>query len=73
MAVRVRVRLRSGDREVVTSAVINTGFETDTPDIAIPTPLARLLGLWPPRDGELVSLETGGGDTEAYLLGSAWR
>ncbi|ADN49698.1 hypothetical protein [Vulcanisaeta distributa] len=71
MAVRVRVRLRSGSRDVVTSAVINTGFETDTPNIAIPTPLARMLGLWPLSGGELISLETGGGETEAYLVNNA--
>ncbi len=71
MAMRVRVRLRSGSRDVVTSAVINTGFKTDTPNIAIPTPLARMLGLWPLSGGELISLETGGGETEAYLVNNA--
>ncbi len=39
MAVRVRVRLRRGTIEVATTALINSGFETDTPDIAIPIKL----------------------------------
>jgi hypothetical protein len=71
MAVRVRVRLRSDSREVATSVLVNTGFETDTPDVALPLTLAKALGLWPPRGGELISLETGGGDAEAYFIENA--
>ena len=45
MACRVRVRLRRDDRTIETSAILNSGFETDSPDIIIPVELAKRLGL----------------------------
>ena len=35
MAVRVRVLIKVSNREVYTSALLNSGFETEEPDIAI--------------------------------------
>ncbi|MGC8570356.1 MAG: hypothetical protein ACP5L1_03400 [Caldivirga sp.] len=68
MAARVRIRLRSGSNEVESSALLNSGFETDSPDVAVPVRVARALGLWPPsRMGELITLDTGG-EAEAYLF-----
>jgi len=49
MAVRVKIRLRAGSREVATSALVNTGFESPVPDVAVPTAVAKALGLWPPQ------------------------
>jgi len=49
MACRVRVRLIKGDKAVQTSALVNSDFETDAPDIVIPVELAKRLSLWPPR------------------------
>jgi len=49
MAVRVKIRPRAGSREVVTSALVNTGFESPAPDVAVPTAIAKALGLWPPQ------------------------
>ena len=37
MAVRVRLRIRKGGREVTTSALVNTGFEADEPQLACPS------------------------------------
>jgi hypothetical protein len=45
MGVRVRVRVRHGNREVATPALVNTGFEGPEPEIHLPLPLARRLGL----------------------------
>jgi len=47
MAVRVRLKLRSrisGD-SVETVALVNTGFETESPQLLIPLALARRLSL----------------------------
>ena len=44
MACRVRVRLRRGSRCVETSALVNSGFESDEPDVVVPVEGARALG-----------------------------
>ena len=71
MAVRVRIKIRSRrsgcEREVV--ALVNSGFETEKPQLLIPIPLARELGLWPPPpDSYLVELGTAGGPVRNYLV-----
>ena len=74
MACRVRVRLSRGSRSLETSALVNTGFESDEPDVVVPVEVARLLGLWPPpSDVELVELGTGGGDLAAPYYRAAAR
>lgn len=47
MGVRVKVKIIVNGRSVITSALINSRFETDSPDICIPMELACHLGLWP--------------------------
>ena len=68
MVVRVRVRIRCGDRVVETAALANSGYETDEPEIHIPLACARELGL---RLAELrgESYRVVGGTTSAYILG----
>jgi len=51
MAVRVRLKLTHNDREAETVALVNTGFETDEPEILLPLKLAEKLGLHPPPEG----------------------
>jgi hypothetical protein len=48
-------------------------FTSDTPDLALPTALAERLGLWPRPGGGavVVTLETGGGPVEAYVVPQA--
>jgi hypothetical protein len=62
VACRVRVRLRVGDRVFEGRALLNSGFETDAPDIVIPVDVAKELGLWPPKTATIALLETGGGE-----------
>jgi len=68
MAVRVKIRLKAGSREVVPSALVNTGFESPAPDVAVPTAVAKALGLWPPARARLVSADTGGGEVEMVYI-----
>lgn len=70
MGCRVRVRIKCGSRVVETSALVNSGFETDAPDIIVPLELAKKLGLWPPRELSYTVLETGGGEVSAVYLES---
>jgi hypothetical protein len=59
VACRVRIRL-STDKAVETSALVNSGFESDDPDVVIPVELARRLNLWPPHPN-------------SELAGDRWR
>jgi hypothetical protein len=71
VACRVRIRL-STDKTVETSALVNSGFESDDPDVVIPVELARKLNLWPPHpNSELTELGTGGGDVIAPYYAAA--
>ncbi len=41
MGVRVRVRLRLRSRSAETSALVNSGFETEEPEMVLPPALAQ--------------------------------
>jgi hypothetical protein len=62
LACRVKVRLITKDRVVEGVALVNSGFEADSPDIVVPLSIAKELGLWPPKTSTIVSIETGGGE-----------
>ena len=71
IAVRVKLLIREpkSGREIVTNALVNSGFETLTIKILIPKNLANELGLWPvPADASVVSLESSGGEVGLYLI-----
>ena len=66
MAVRIRLRLRRGERSLEVVALINSGYEAPTPQLLIPIPLAERLGLHPPEGAVRVSLQTAGGPLIAW-------
>lgn len=70
MAVRVKLRIRSRHgKEVVSSALVNSGFEAETPQLLLPRRLAAELGLWPPpEDAYIVEVGTAGGPVRNYLI-----
>jgi hypothetical protein len=67
MAVRVRVRISLGDRSIETNALINTGYEAETPQILVPIPAAEALGAWPPQGAFESTYETAGGPLRAWV------
>jgi hypothetical protein len=74
LAVRVRVRLRTKEgREELTVALVNSGFESDRPQILIPISLARRLGLWDRVliEGGFQLFGTVAGPTRLYVLPSS--
>lgn len=74
MAVRVRLRVRSttSGREVSSSALVNSGFEAETPQLLVPRSLAATLGFWPPPpEAQLVDVGTAGGPVRNYLVPNA--
>ena len=69
MAVRVKLRLRREGtlRDVV--ALVNSGYEADTPQLMIPVGLARELGLWPPPLGAREeTFDTAGGPLRVWVV-----
>lgn len=74
MALRIKleVRSRSSGRVVETSALVNTGFETEKPQLLIPVRFAEKLKLWPPPpDAEVVELGTAGGPVKNIVVRNA--
>ena len=70
MAVRVRLRIKGTNKEVVTSTLINSGFEAEEPQLVIPLSLAETLGITSVE----ISIEdfrtAGGGRVSGYRVES---
>ena len=69
VAIRVKLRIKSlrSNREVISSALVNSGFEAETPQLLIPRKLAIELDLWPPpEDAYLIEVGTAGGPVRNY-------
>lgn len=62
----VRIRLKHNEKSVETSALVNSGFETDAPDIVIPVEVAKRLNLWPPKEVSFAIVDTGGEISTPY-------
>jgi len=68
MGIRVTIKIIAGETSVTTSALLNSGFESATPDLCIPQGLARVLGLWPPPAFTSEEIDTAGGTASIYVL-----
>ncbi|MGB9630656.1 MAG: hypothetical protein ACP5KE_05100 [Candidatus Methanodesulfokora sp.] len=71
MAVRVKLRISLGDKIVSASALVNSGYEADTPQLMIPIALAKHLGLWPPENAEEDLFDTAGGPLSVWICRNA--
>ncbi len=47
MALRIPIKIKHKDIEIEVKALLNTGFETDVPIVALPLTIASQLGLTP--------------------------
>ena len=69
MRIKLKVKSLKSSRDVLTSALVNSGFEAETPQLLIPRRLAADLGLWPPpEEAVLVEVGTAGGPVRNYLI-----
>ena len=68
MGIRVKIRILAGRASATTSALLNSGFESDAPDLCVPLKLAKALGLWPPPAFISEEVDTAGGTTSIYVL-----
>ena len=68
LVVRVRVKLSRNGRGIETSALANSGYESETPQILVPIKLAEQLGFWPPTiDLEESVFESAGGPLRVWI------
>lgn len=72
MAVRVRLRIlvKGLEKLCETVALVNSGFETTTPQLLIPRRLAEELTVWPGmlHEAKIVAYGTAGGVVKNYLI-----
>ncbi len=74
MAVRVRVRIARDGKEVVASALANSGYESETPQVLLPIEAAEILNLWPPgKNLEETIFDTAGGPLRVWVASRAVR
>ena len=72
MAVRVKLRIKRGDMVKDVVALINSGYEADSPQLMIPASLAKELGLWPPPpDAYETTFDTAGGPLRVWVIHKA--
>lgn len=71
MVVRVRLRIMREGRIVEYSALANSGYEAETPQLLIPVKLAEEIGLWPIQIGYETTFETAGGPLKVWVIPKA--
>ncbi len=74
LAVRVRVRLKILDKEIITTALVNSGFETDEPQILVPDRLLLANGIEVSRlSGITMEYGTAGGTITMFVAKGSCR
>jgi len=70
VAVRVRLGIKIADAALEAAALINTGFETQKPQLLLPVKAAEKLGLWPnlPLKSKVEIYDTAGGPMRVYAI-----
>jgi len=68
VGVRVKILLEIYGKEHEIIALLNSGYESEEPEIALPKDIAEKLGLWPPKEFHLDEALTAGGSISVYTL-----
>ncbi len=68
MGVRVKLRICIRDNCITTKALVNSGYESEGPELAMPVELAKELNIWPPTEFILEEAYTAGGLTQIYII-----
>ena len=72
MVVRVRLRVVRQDKSLDLIALVNSGYEADTPQLMVPVSVAKELGLWPPPlDAQERVFDTAGGPLRVWVASKA--
>jgi len=68
MGVRVKIRLCVKDKCLRLRALVNSGYESIEPELAVPENVAKELSIWPPQRFTLEEAYTAGGITQIYVI-----
>jgi len=72
LAVRLKLRLKRGSLVKEALALVNSGYEAETPQLLIPVKLARELRIWPPpSDATETVFGTAGGPLRVWIVPQA--
>lgn len=75
MAIRVKLKIKVKSSAELSEAIalINSGFETSTPQLLVPKRLAEKLGFWPslPAEAKLATYGTAGGAVRVHVIPKA--
>jgi len=68
--VKLRLKKNSFIKEII--ALVNSGYEAETPQLLIPINLAREFGLWPPPTQAIETMfNTAGGPLKVWIIRKA--
>lgn len=73
MVVRVKIRVRTGNRIADVIALANSGYETETPQLLVPVRFAEVLGMWPPQGAMREEYQTAGGPLNVWIYPHACK
>jgi len=68
MAVRIKLRVRSRVNEIISPALVNSGYESDVPELLLPEQVAEALELYPGVREAVVERYRVAGGSEIRLL-----
>lgn len=68
MALRVKVKLKAKDNAIETAALVNSGYEAEGLEMALPASLAKRLGLSLRKGASKEEYYSAGGRTKAYRV-----
>jgi len=73
VGVRVRVEIEYRSRKASVVGLLNTGYESDVPEIMVPVAVAEQLGVWPklPEGTVVETYRTASGITTVYRVPGA--
>ncbi len=64
----MKILIKRGNREYEAIALVNSGYEADTPQLMIATNMAKELSLWPPQQAMESTFETAGGPLKVWIF-----
>ena len=76
MGIRVSIRIINphNNRSIITSGLLNSGYESREPEITIPKKLAEQLGYYPlPNNARIITVRTSGGLVTEIFIPKAAR
>ncbi|MCX8168613.1 MAG: hypothetical protein N3E39_00095 [Candidatus Methanomethylicia archaeon] len=71
MVVRVKLKIMKENKIIESSALANSGYEAETPQLLIPIKVAEQINLWPIQTGYETIFETAGGPLKVWVIPKA--